>query len=122
MLLGKAICPNFGVYGDFGYRTRANDVPDDLFGSAGVYVTWRSITLSGGYRHVQGLSGGDIGDPGFGTTFGFPQTKEIQQSVEASLGFTDPGGRHYALFGAKSVAGRNTGDKCVIGLAASFPF
>jgi len=37
----------------------------------------------------------DIGDPGFMTDFGFPQTKEINKNIEAGIGFRDNGGRYY---------------------------
>ena len=122
LLFGKAICPGFGLYGDIGWRIRTHDVPQDLFGSVGAYATSHGFTLSAGYRHVQGLSGPDIGGPGFMTTYGFPQVKEINQLVEAGLGYRDSGGRYYQVFGAFSVDGRNTGDKTVIGGSISFPF
>ena len=119
----------FGLYGDIGYRFREGGVPDDLFGSAGVFKQFGgvfadadAITLSVGYRHVQGLSGGDIGDPGFGTEFGFPEVREINQLVEGSVAYTDAGGRQYQFTVAGSVDGRNTGDKLIFGLAVSLPF
>jgi hypothetical protein len=70
------------------------------------------------YRHVQGLSGTDIGKP----DFTFPALKEINQIFEAGLGFRDSGGRYYQVFGAFNLGGRNTGDKTIIGVSATFPF
>jgi hypothetical protein len=116
LLLAREICPNFGLFGDVGYRYR-DGIPDDLFGSAGAYATWYGFTLSGAYRHVQGLSGDDIGDPGFS----FPEVKEIVQNVEAGLGYRDGGGRYYQFFYAHTIDGRNTGEKDIFGFSASFP-
>ncbi len=131
LLLGKEICSGFGLYGDIGWRTRNHSVPDDVFGSVGVYAKMHGCSGSFGYRHIQGLSGGDIGDAtgrhvfdpaGGAGTYGFPQVKEINQLVEASLGYTDDGGRYYSVFGAKNVDGKNTGDKWVVGVSATIPF
>lgn len=111
LLAGKTICPGFGLYGDVGYRWRDGDVPDDLFGSAGLFVSWKFISMTAGYRFAQGLSGDDIGDPGFT----FPELKEVSHNLEASLGFTDPGGRYYQVFVAHTIDGRNTGKRDIIG-------
>lgn len=124
LLVGKSICTGFGAYGDIGYRNRNHNVPDDLFGSVGMYATVKSFTVSVGYRHVQGLSGGDIGGGGFNpgsSRDGFPSVKEISQNIEAGLGYTDKGGRFYQFFYAHTLNGRNTGQKDVFGVSASFP-
>jgi hypothetical protein len=122
LLLGMEICTGFGIYGDIGWRTRNHSVPDDLFGSIGAHFKMKGFSLSGGYRHVQGLDGGNIGSPKFvAGVYGFPQVKEINQLVEASLGYTDRGGRYYSLFGAKNVDGKNTGDKWIGGVSLTFP-
>lgn len=117
LLLGKEICPGFGFFGDVGYRYRTRDVPEDLFASAGTYFTWRDFTASVAYRHVEGLDGDDIGDPGFT----FPEVKEVIQNIEAGLGYRDSGGRYYQFFYARTIDGRNTGEKDIFGFSASFP-
>ena len=121
-LFAKQFCPGFGFYGEIGYRWRDHNVPDDLFGAAGLAVTFKDVTLSVGYRHTEGQSGPDIGGPGFGTAFGFPQVKEIDQRIEASLSYTDLGGRNYALYFAQTLEGRNTGEKSIFGVSVSVPF
>ena len=118
LLLAKEICPGFGVFGDVGYRVREGDTPDDFLASGGVYAAYQGFSATLAYRHVQGLSGPDIGDPGFS----FPAVKEITQNVEGGLGYTDSGGRFYQVFYARTVDGRNTGQKDIIGFSASFPF
>jgi hypothetical protein len=118
LLLAKAIGPNLGLFGDVGYRYRAGDVPDDFFGSGGAYFAYRGFTLSGAYRHVQGLDGDDIGDPGFS----FPEVKEIIHAFEIGLGYRDSGGRYYQFFYADVFDGRNTGRRDIFGFSASIPF
>jgi hypothetical protein len=127
LLFGKAFgTTGFGMYGDIGYRIRENPVPDDLFGSIGVFQQIAPVTLNVGYRHVQSLSGIDIGGPGFdpgaGPAHGFPATKEITQLIEGGVSYTDKGGRIYQVIVAKSIDGRNTGDKFIIGVNATFSF
>jgi hypothetical protein len=134
VLLGKRFgTSGFGAYGDLGYRVRENPVPDDLFGSVGVFKEFvnvfqssDAITGSVGYRHVQGLSGLDIMGSGFnpalGSSHGFPALREINQLIEGAVGYTDVCGRQYQFTVAKSVDGRNTGNKLVFLFAISVPF
>lgn len=118
LLFGKAFGQTgFGLYGDIGWRWRNHSVPNDLFGSVGVYQTLAErVTLSFGYRHTQGLDGGDIGE------VPFPLTKEISQNIEFGLGIRDNGGRYYQLFAARTLDGRNTGEKWIAGASVSFTF
>lgn len=112
----------FGFYGDAGYRRRNHDVPDDFFGGIGLFKNFGRLGLNVGYRHTQGLSGGDIGGPGFGTTYGFPQLKEVAGFIESGLSYTDAGGRSYQFVAAwKAGRGRNTGDATVFGFNISLP-
>lgn len=116
LLLGKAICPGFGLFGDIGYRWRNHDVPDDVFGSGGLYATYRSFTAHAAYRHTQGLSGKDIGE------VPFPEVKEINQNVEVGIGFTDRANRYYQVFYARTIDGRNTGEKDILGASISLSY
>jgi hypothetical protein len=118
LLGGKSICSGFGLYGDVGYRYRDGKVPDEWFGSAGLFLSWKFLSATAGYRFFEGLSGNDIGDTGFT----FPTVKEISQNLEASIGFTDPGGRYYQLFYAHTIDGRNTGQRDIFGAAISLTF
>ena len=124
LLGGKTICPGFGLYGDVGYRYREGNVPDDLFGSTGIFLSWKFLSATAGYRFTEGLSGNDIGDAEFvdRITTGrsaFPRVKEVSQNLEASLGFTDPGGRYYQVFYAHTIDGKNTGKRHIFGGAVS---
>lgn len=104
-LLGeKTLIGGLGLYRDIGYRQRANDVPDALYGGAGLYFGAGSWTLSAGWQFDNSLGGGNIGAPGFGSKFGFPQVEEDNQSLTASIGYTDGGGRSYTVFGGGGLA------------------
>jgi hypothetical protein len=127
LLFGKAIGHSgFGCYGDIGYRVRENPVPDDLFGTVGIYQQCGPVTLTFGYRHVQGLSGLNIGgagfDPSAGDSHGFPALREINQIVEGGVTYTDHGGRSYQFTVGGNVDGKNTGEKLILGFNATFPF
>ena len=122
LLWGKAIGDTgFGLFGDLGYRDRAEGVPSDLFFSAGVYKTlFQHWTLSTAYRHVRGLSGININDDNFNGRFTL--LKEIKETVEVGVGYTDKHDFHYQIFGAMVVDGRNTGEATILGASASFGF
>jgi hypothetical protein len=119
LLAAKAFgASGFGLYGEAGYRVRSHPVPDDFFASFGVYQTLGSFTVHTAFQNTQSLSGMNIGDPGFT----FPATKEISRMIEVGIGYTDSGRRYYQIFGAVSVDGRNTGDRRILGVSASFGF
>ena len=121
--IGKSFGEGFAVYGELGYRNRNHGVPDDFFGSAGLSKRFGAFAINGGYRRTQGLSGGDIGGPGFGTKFGLPGVKEITQFAEGGVSFTDSGGRNYQFVFAKKVGSvRNTGEATVYNFSISLPF
>ena len=116
LLMGKAVTPNFGWFGDVGYRYLNHDVPDELVAGTGVYGAYKFVTAHLGYRHVQSLSGSDLGDAPF------PKLKEINQTLEVGVGFSDQGRRYYQIFYGHTLAGRNTGQKDIFGAAVSFSF
>jgi len=127
LLLGKTIRDTgFGFYGDIGYRVRENPVPDEVFGTAGIFQQIGVINLAFGYRHIQSLSGLDIGGSGFnpalGDSHGFPALEEINQIIEGAVSLSDNGGRNYQLSVGTNVDGRNTGDKVLVGVNVTLPF
>jgi hypothetical protein len=123
LLFGKVLGrTGFGISGGVGYRYRMQNVPDDFFASVGMYkILFEHFVVSFGYRRVQGLSGLDIGGPGF-TPARFPETREIFDNLEAGLGYTDKGGRYYGIIAARTIDGRNTGEKTVVGALLTVPF
>lgn len=128
LLWGKSLGDSgFSILGDVGYRWRGNDVPEDFFFSAGmaksIYLSGGdSVNLYAGYRHTEGQSGGDIGGPGFGTLFGFPQTREEQQGIDFAVGYTDKGGRTYTAGYSHVVDGRNTPSRDIFSVSMNVPF
>ena len=100
-----------GVYGEAGYRHRAKRVPADLVAQLGLYKTMGAWSANVGFRHVQALSGSNIGDPGFK----FQELKEIASYVEAAFGHSSAGGRYIGAHFAQTVDGRNTAKKMVFG-------
>ncbi len=120
---GKNLGNGFYVYDEVGYRNRNHGVPDDFFSNIGVAKQFGPVNVNVGYRRTQGLSGGDIGGPGFGTKFGFPGVKEVTQFYEGGVSFTDDGGRSYQIGAAKSFGNvRNTGRATVFTFSISLPF
>jgi hypothetical protein len=128
LLWGKSLGDSgFSILGDVGYRWRGDDVPEDFFFSAGVAKNiflsgGDSINLYAGYRSIAGQSGGNIGGPGFGTLFGFPQVREEVQGIDFALGYTDKGGRSYTLSYSQVIEGRNTAETKALALSVNIPF
>jgi hypothetical protein len=117
VLLGKAIGrTRFGAFGESGYRVRNQAVPADFYGSCGMYRVIGRATLTGVYRLTNGVSGPNIGDPGYT----YPWVKERSRSAEAGIGWTDRRGRSVQFFTAWTLGGRNTGDLFVVGTSGSF--
>jgi hypothetical protein len=128
LLWGKSLGESgFSILGDVGYRWRGDDVPEDFFFSAGIAKNiflsgGGSINLYAGYRQVDGQSGGDIGAPGFGTVFGFPQTREEVQSIDFAVGYTAKNGYTYTAGFSHVVEGLNTPERDVFSVSLSVPF
>ncbi len=118
---GSNIGP-FTISSHTGYRTRSNNVPDEIFGATSVSISPISgVSLYGGLSFVNSTSGIDIGGPGF-TPARFPEVEEDYKiwSLGASASLTD---RVSANIGyGKKFDGRNTArsDFFRVGLGYSF--
>lgn len=110
LLANKQGGRGFGTQSEIGYRWRSGNVPSEMFGSAGLHQSVGRVTFSGGYRFVKSTSGSDIGDPGFQ----FRSLREIDHVANGGIGLSH-GDRYYQFFVAKSLDGRNTGGKVVLG-------
>ena len=122
LLLGKTYYDEtvgeLGVSGEIGWRARFEDVPEDFFFSAGAYKAFENgFSLDVAFLHNQGLSGPDIGDPGFT----FPEVKEVQGNIQYGVGYRDAAGRSINVYAAHTLYGRNTAEKLVIGVSLSIP-
>lgn len=110
------------AYGDFGIRERAEGVPTDLFGSAGLgYGPCPWLALNVAYRHEQSLSGVEILGTGF--TGNWQVVREINRLLEVGITFLLPRtGVSWSTFVSWNLSGRNTPDKTVIGTYLSLGF
>lgn len=121
LALGRNIGP-FSLSGDIGYRTRSNNVPDEVFGAVNASISpIPGISLYGGVSFVNSTSGLDIGGPGFSPAR-FPEVEEDYKiwSLGASASLSD---RMSANIGyGKKFDGRNTArsDFFRVGLGFSF--
>ena len=123
LLFGKVFGQtDIGLSGDIGYRYRDSSVPDDFFVSVGLDKVFFEYILAGfSWRHTQGLSGLDIGDPGFNPSR-FPELREISDNIQAELGYVGARGEYFGIIAAWTIAGRNTGKKLILGPVVSYPF
>jgi len=122
ILMGRAISPRLSLVGDVGYRWRDEGVPEEIFAGIGAGWRWGRAILSTGVRYEGSVSGLDIFGPGFGTVGGFPQTRERNTTVHASIGLPVASSLFLQIYGGRSLSGRNTGDKRIIGAAGSWGF
>jgi hypothetical protein len=113
---------NHGVYlfGEGGWRYREKPVPNVFFGTAGVGARAGRISYGVAYQHNQALTGVDIGTPQF---HGFPalrETMQIQQILDANVGYTTARGLYFGFDYAHLLNGRNTGDKQILAFTFGF--
>jgi len=121
LALGKQIGP-FSLSTDIGYRTRSNNVPDDLFGSVQAsFAVTNSISLYGGLAFVDSKGNLDIGGPGFSPAR-FPEVEEDYKlwTVGASAAVT--GSASVSLTYGEKFDGRNTAQSNVIRLGVGYAF
>ena len=75
LAVGRSIGP-ISLSGDIGYRTRSNDIPNEIFGAVNASVSPVSgVSVYGGVSFVDSTSGIDIGAAGF-TPARFPEVEE----------------------------------------------
>lgn len=112
----------FSLSGDIGYRTRSNNVPDEVFGSVNASISPVSgFSIYGGVAFTDSTSGLDIGGPGFSPAR-FPEVEEDYKvwSIGASANVTDQASINVGY--GKKFDGRNTArsDFLRVGLGYSF--
>jgi hypothetical protein len=117
MLFGHGVF----AFGESGLRYRQKPVPNDFFASAGVGHSVRGFTYGTSYGRVQSLSGLDIGGPGFSPSR-FRELKEIVNILDSHAGYTTSRGHYFGFSYARSLAGRNTGAKRILGITVGLTF
>lgn len=121
LALGKQIGP-VSLSADFGYRTRSNNVPDDVFGSVqGSVAVTNGVLLYAGLSFVDSKGDLDIGGPGFSPAR-FPEVQEDYKlwTVGASAAIT--GSASVNLTYGQKFDGRNTAKSNVIRLGVGYAF
>lgn len=121
LALGKQIGP-FSLSTDIGYRTKSNNVPDELFGSVQAsFAVTNGISLYGGLAFVDSKGNLDIGGPGFSPAR-FPEVEEDYKlwTVGASAAVT--GSTSVNLTYGEKFDGRNTAKSNVIRLGVGYAF
>jgi hypothetical protein len=120
VLAGTTFSHGIYVFGEAGWRYRDKPVPNVFFGSAGIGDRIGRFSYGLAYQHNQALSGLDIGTPSF---HGFPQLREtmqIQQILDANVGYTTAHGLYFGFDYAHLLNGRNTGDKQILAFTFGF--
>ena len=122
-LAGKFFAERFALSGEFGYRNRNNDVPDNLFLrlSAGVSL-WNRVGLSVNYERIDTpWTSFDIGDPGFSPDR-FPEVREEMELIGAGINCAVSDRVNLVFSYASVIAGRNTADSDVFSASLSYAF
>jgi hypothetical protein len=120
VLAGTTFNHGIYVFGEAGWRYRDKPVPNVFFGTAGVGDRIGRFSYGLAYQHNQALSGIDIGTPQF---HGFPQLREtmqVQQILDANVGYTTAHGLYFGFDYAHLLHGRNTGDKQILAFTFGF--
>jgi hypothetical protein len=107
LAVGRTIGP-ISLSGDIGYRTRSNDIPNELFGAVNASVSPVSgVSVYGGVAFVDSTSGIDIGSAGF-TPARFPEVEEDYKLWSVGASASIFGGNSLNLSYGQKFDGRNT--------------
>lgn len=120
-LMGKLLPHGVGIITALGLRARELSVPLEWHFRIGAFKTFfDSVVVSAAFDQWRATSGIDIGGPGF-TPDRFRELKEITQNIEVAIAYTDRGGRYYSSYYTRTVGGRNTGIKNIVGGMITIP-
>lgn len=122
LLIGRYVGDRGVLSAEVGYRSRGDDIPEDIILnlSAGVLVGSR-VGLGVGYRMTDGGSGLDIGVPPFSPAR-FPELQEDINLLYGTVNIALTGSVNLGLTYGDVVDGRNTPNSEVLGLSVGFSF
>ena len=122
VMVGKFLTDRFALSGEFGYRTRGNNIPDNTFFkvSGGVLLD-EGWSLTAGYERIDTGSGLDIGGPGFSPTR-FPELREESQMLSAGVSYAPSDRFNLGFVYAAVIDGRNTANSDVYGVSIGYTF
>lgn len=119
---GKILPLDFGVTGALGIRARDKGVPIDWHVRMSAFKLFGDMfSLSIAYDQWLSVSGIDIGGTGWSPDR-FRELDEDSGNIEVGLGYRDPWGNDWAVFYGRTVMGRNTGIKDIVGFVIGVPF
>ncbi len=126
-LAGKFFADRFALSGEFGYRMRNKDIPDNLFlRLSGGVLFWERLGLSINYERIDTPWGSlDIGPgepPGVFTPDRFPEVKEELEILGGGLTVSVTDQISLNLAYGKVIAGRNTAASDVFSLSLGYSF
>jgi hypothetical protein len=122
VLAGKYLMPRLTVAGEFGYRYRSGEVPDDLWFSANVGYSLASfVSVSAGYIATRSLGDLDIGGPGFSAPR-FPEVQEDRDLVSVGAAFSVADSTSLNINYGTVISGRNTTKADVWGISVTTSF
>src|SRR5206468_4051652 len=91
-----------GGYLSTGYRDIRSGANNQFFSTVGFNQRFRAVVLSAGYRHQQLTTGSDATSTGnsiTGNTINYSAyDKEVNEQVEAGIGYTDSRNWHYQFY------------------------
>ncbi len=119
---GKILPWDFGVTGALGIRARTKNVPIDWHVRLSTFKSFGDwVTVSVAYDQWLSVSGLDIGGPGF-TPDRFRELREDVGNIEVGLGGRLPWNLDWSVYYARTLMGRNTGIKDIVGFVVGVPF
>jgi len=122
VLVGKVFESGLAISGELGYRTRGNDVPEDIFGSATAsYAFNRTVGMYAGYQFVRSDGELDIGGPGFSPPR-FPEVEEEYDLVHGGISINFDEQWIASVGYGRKFGGRNTAKSDFLSLALTYAF
>ena len=122
VLAGKYLMPKLTVAGEFGYRYRSGDVPDDLWFSVNASYSLASfVSVSAGYITTHSLGDLDIGGPGFSPPR-FPEVQEDHDLISVGAAFAVASSTSLNINYGTVISGRNTTKADVWGISVVTSF
>ena len=124
-LAGKFFGDMFAVSSEFGYRTRTDGIPDNLFlNLSGGIILFDRLGLNISYQRVDTpWSSFDIGDPGFSPITGvFPELKEEMELIGGGFNVAITDTINLGFQYATVIEGRNTAASDVFSVSLGYAF
>ncbi|MDY6992085.1 MAG: hypothetical protein SVR94_05690 [Pseudomonadota bacterium] len=121
IIVGKLLGNTVGLLGELGYRSRSNDIPEEVFVHLSGYYMIQHWTASIQYQQTNATSGLDIGGPGFSPSR-FPELEEDKEMVGLGLSYDINYDFNVGFNLLTTVNGRNTDDSHAVAVTVGYSF